>query len=237
MPSDAQEMPLISCLCITKNRPLLLQRAITCFERQVYPKKELVISYPEGDLLTKRVIDQVIFISDIKILAIERPKNENLGASRNHAIMAASGEFICIWDDDDWYSNHRISAQYEAIRDSEFKACIYTNIVIYHFKDQKSCISDFRLWEGTLLCAKEILPEHPYLEKENGEAETILKALSASGKLFPIVNDPYLYVYIFHGLNILETHQLDIHFKNNASLEESVNQNIIELTSLDNYLL
>lgn len=237
MASDENEMPLISCLCITNNRPLLLQRAITCFERQVYPKKELVISYPEGDLLTKQVIDQVIFISDIKILAIERPKNENLGTSRNHAIMAASGEFICIWDDDDWYSNHRISAQYEAIRDSKFKASIYTNIVIYNFENQKSYISDFRLWEGTLLSTKEILLEHPYLEKENGEAETVLQELSASGKLLPIVNDPYLYVYIFHGFNIWKKHQLDIHFKNNALLEESVNQNLIELTSLDNYHL
>jgi glycosyltransferase involved in cell wall biosynthesis len=237
MTSKKRNKPLISCLCITGNRPLLLQRAIACFERQIYPKKELVISYPKGDLLTRQIIDQVIFISDIKIVVIERPKDEILGIARNNAVMAANGAFICVWDDDDWYSNHRISAQYEAIRDGDFKACIYTNIVVHDFRNKKSCISDFQLWEGTLLCAKKILLKHPYLEKENGEAQVLLQELSTSGRLYPIVNDPYLYVYIFHGFNISEKYQPHIHFANNISLPAPVNQTIIELTNLENYLL
>lgn len=237
MVNDEKEITLISCICITDSRPLLLQRAIACFERQVYPKKELVISYPEGDLFTKQVIDQVIFISDIKVIVLERSKKEILGTSRNNAVMAANGEFICIWDDDDWYSNDRISDQYQAIQDSNFKASVYTNIVIYNFKNRQSCISDFKLWEGTLLCEKEILLEHPYLEKATGEAKGLLQKLSASEGLFPIVNNPYLYVYIFHGLNILKKQQVDIQFKNSFPLEESVRQNVIGLTSLENYLL
>ena len=45
-------LPLISCICITRNRPGYLSKAIVCFKQQTYPNKELVILYEEDDLLT-----------------------------------------------------------------------------------------------------------------------------------------------------------------------------------------
>lgn len=62
-----KSLPLISCICITSNRSTLLQRALACFERQDYPMKELVISYPENDFLTKRVVEQIEELSTIKM--------------------------------------------------------------------------------------------------------------------------------------------------------------------------
>lgn len=229
--------PLISCICITSNRPILLQRALSCFETQDYLNRELVISYPENDQSTKALLDQITRISDIRIIKIERPETEKLGSARNNAVKAASGAFICVWDDDDWYSNNRISYQYEVIRGSPFKASICTCMVLLSSTNQKSCISDFRLWEGSLLCEREILLKQPYLDQEQSEADTILHELSTSGRLFPIIDEPYLYVYILHGNNVYQERDLNLHFYNNYPLEEAVRENIMELTSLENYVL
>lgn len=232
-----EHYPLISCVCITNKRPLLLQRALSCFETQDYPNKELVISYPESDFSTRILIDHIASISDIKIVRITRSELEKLGTSRNNAIATANGEFICTWDDDDWYGNNRISYQYEIIKHSPFKASICTNIVVLHFKNKKTCYSGSRLWEGTLFCAREVLVRYPYLDKEKGEAEALIYRLSADNILFPILDEPYLYIYIFHGQNCWSENYFNIHFYNSLPLEESTQKDIEELTSLENYVL
>ncbi|NQX37630.1 Glycosyl transferase family 2 [Pedobacter steynii] len=232
-----KQLPLVSCICITNNRPLLLQRALACFETQEYPNKELVISYPENDSVSRILINQISTISDINIVRLERAATEKLGTARNKAVVAANGDFICVWDDDDWYSNNRISHQYQVIKNSPFKASVCTNIIILHFKDKKICYSGSKLWEGTLFCDRAVLIRYPYLDKEKGEAETLIYQLAANNNLFPIINDPYLYVHIFHGENCLEENYFNIHLYNSLALEESTQKDIEELTSLDNYVL
>jgi len=228
--------PLISCICITDNRPLLIQRALACFETQDYPNKELVVSYPKNDSATKILIDQIGSISDIKIVRVERNNTDKLGRARNDAIRVANGEFICIWDDDDWYSTHRISHQYKVIKDTPFQASICTNIIVFHFKDKKICFPGPRLWEGTLFCARSVLIRHPYLDKEKGEAEALIYQLLACNNLLPILDESYLYVHIFHGQNSWEENYFNLHFHNGLPLEQSVQKDIEELTSLENYV-
>lgn len=233
----SEQHPLISCICITSSRSLLLQRALACFETQDYPNKELVISYPENDLATKNLIDQIDYISDIDIIRLERPVSETLGAARNNAIKLAKGKFVCTWDDDDWYSNHRISHQYKVIKDGKFQASICTSIIIFHFNNKRICYSGSRLWEGTLLCTKEALIRHPYSDKEKGEAETVIHQLLISRSLFLITDDSYLYIHIFHGQNSWDENYFNIHFHNSLPLEEPIKKDIEELTSLEKYVL
>ena len=60
--------PLISCVCVTHNRPNMLERVIKCFEYQTYNNKQLVIVYEELDKLTKAYIDSHTFSNNIKII-------------------------------------------------------------------------------------------------------------------------------------------------------------------------
>jgi len=44
--------PVISCICVTRKKPALLERAVRCFLIQSYQQKELVIVYEDDDQVT-----------------------------------------------------------------------------------------------------------------------------------------------------------------------------------------
>jgi glycosyltransferase involved in cell wall biosynthesis len=194
--------PLISCICITNNRPELLQKAIECFESQNYPNKELVISYPQKDHLTKQVISTQEK-SNIRILAIEREDEESLGNARNQAIIKCKGEYVCIWDDDDWYHSSRLSFQFNSMqeRGQGFQASILTRILLYDTTTQQVYLSFPYSWEGTILCRKVILLQNQYKNSNIAEDSHVVSFLSSRSMLFKIEHVPYLYIYIYHGNN------------------------------------
>ncbi len=102
---NIQKQPLISCLCVTHHKSQLLKRAIACFNSQTYDSKQLVIVYEETDLLTCAYIQSHTFASNIKLVAIPGGQSKlMLGELRNRSIKEAEGEYVCQWDDDDWYS-------------------------------------------------------------------------------------------------------------------------------------
>src|SRR5262245_25111271 len=90
--------PLVSCLMITKDRPAFAARAIRCFANQRYQARELIIAchgtshyrrYLAGLARQHEITDVTIF---------DAAQDMPLGALRNRALDAASGDLICIWD-------------------------------------------------------------------------------------------------------------------------------------------
>lgn len=229
--------PLISSICVTSNRPLLLQRALACFERQGYPNKEIVISYPVSDLLTRDIVNQIESISDIRIVKIERPGEENLGTARNHAVEAANGEYVCIWDDDDWYNHDRLERQYNAIKNTVFKACVLMNVLLYDYESKEGFHSSYRHWEGTLLCERETLLKGLYLDKEKGEDTALIYFLSSNNVLFHIMDAAHLYIYIYHGNNTWGESHFNSYFLQGQLLDKKVSEKIEGLTNLEYYHL
>lgn len=124
--------PLISCVCVTHNRPNMLERVIKCFEYQTYNNKQLVIVYEELDKLTKAYIDSHTFSNNIKIIMISLsiPKL-TLGELRNISIQKSDGEYICQWDDDDWYSCERLEIQLKYLLKMKKSASILLRWIIY----------------------------------------------------------------------------------------------------------
>jgi len=214
-----------------------MQRAIACFDRQDYPKKELVISYPDDDLLTKSVLDQIQNLSDIKMLRIERPAHEKLGIARNNAISAANGEFICIWDDDDWYHSTRLSLQYSLIENGPFKASILMNVLMYDAVDKETYYSGYRDWEGTILCEKKTMLQTSYLELERGEDTSVIYYLSSRNVLFRIIEMAHLYIYIYHGNNTWGEGHFSSYFLQSKLMDEDINQQVKDVIDLDYYTI
>ena len=103
------EYPLISCICVTYRKPALLERAIRCFESQTYPNKELVILYEDHDEPTVTYITGHTFSPGIRCICTPGNPKKTLGELRNIANNAAKGEFLCQWDDDDWYHPSRLT--------------------------------------------------------------------------------------------------------------------------------
>lgn len=232
-----QHTPLISCICITAYRPLLLQRAIACFDSQDYPMKELVISYSENDIVTKNILSRIQEISNIKMVKIERSEQEKLGVARNHAIALANGKYICIWDDDDWYDSTRISHQYMVLKNGPFKASILLNVLLYNTLSNKTYYSNYQELAGTLLCEKQTLLQTSYLNQEKGEDISIIQYLTSRNVLFRVIDMPHLYVYIYHGSNILGERHFNLYIMLLSIVAESINSQVQEVIDLDQYSL
>ena len=98
-------LPLVSCIMPTCNRRAFVQQALTYFDRQDYPNKELIIVDDGED----KVADLVSTHPHVRYIALTNKMS--IGSKRNVGCELAKGAIIAQWDDDDWYAPHRISYQ------------------------------------------------------------------------------------------------------------------------------
>jgi glycosyltransferase involved in cell wall biosynthesis len=100
--------PLVSCLCLTRNRREWLPKAVDCFLRQTYENRELLI-------VPDRMEDVIDFYPDERIHTL-MPAPAVVGTKRNLGCAAARGEIIAVWDDDDYSAPDRLAYQVEQIQ-------------------------------------------------------------------------------------------------------------------------
>jgi len=107
--SPAAGVPLISCLCVTENRPAFMPWLLWCFDRQHWPSRELVIvdSSPTPFDPAGR--------PDVRVIAA--PPGSGVAAKRNVALRAAAGALLAWFDDDDWQHPERLAALAAALAD------------------------------------------------------------------------------------------------------------------------
>ena len=173
------KMDVISCICVTRGKPLMLKRAISCFTAQSYPFKELIIVYEDDDVGTVEMLKEL----------------------RNIGIKASNGEFICQWDDDDWYHENRLTLQYTISMENNYKGSVMTQWLVYNTIDKQAFISNERVWEGSVLCKKKVLQGVPYENKSMGEDSATINSLLEKDHIYLIKSMPGLYIYIYHGSN------------------------------------
>lgn len=112
------KLPLISCIVPTI-RPHFLEHTIALFEKQDYPRKELIIvdehaSVGEQGLTSTRIAENVWYY-----LFFGKFSPFSIGFKRNITCSFASGDIICHWDDDDWYAPNRLSLQVHPILEDQ----------------------------------------------------------------------------------------------------------------------
>lgn len=198
---ETNNYPLISALCVTRSKPDLLQKAISCFLSQTYENKELIVVHDSDDLLTKKFVENFQQKSMISFYEVEKTKSVTLGYLRNYAIEKSNGVYVCQWDDDDWYHIARMEYLYEAISISGLPAAIMTQWLIFDSINSKAYASHKRLWEGSLICEKNIILNIGYDNHNIGEDTNLVLRLEKEGKLYHINDTPNLYVYIYHAKN------------------------------------
>ena len=198
--------PLISCICITSNRPELLLKSIICFDTQTYPNKELVISYPSTDLQTKSLIANISKLADITIIPIERSAHVSIGTAKNDAVSRCKGEYVCIWDDDDWYHEKRIAFQYNHLKSKArfHEASMLSKIILFDGIKQKVYHSFTYNWGGSLLCKRDILIYHKFQDANVAEDTALIKYLENKNYLNHHDEAAFLYIFQYHGHNSLD---------------------------------
>jgi glycosyltransferase involved in cell wall biosynthesis len=111
------ELPLVSCICATYNRPPshqhLPEEAIASFLRQSYPNKELIVlnDCPGQELVCDAPGVRVINVPE---------RFPTLGDKHNFAIGLARGELLAPWDDDDISLPWRLSLSVERLGDADY---------------------------------------------------------------------------------------------------------------------
>ncbi len=198
------KLPLLSCICVTRMKPALLDRAIECFKAQSYQQKELIIVYEDDDLQTIMHVSAPKIHADengIRCISVPAKPKSSLGELRNIGIRAAKGEYISQWDDDDWYHADRLVEQYNNIAKSGCASTVLTRWLVFNVLDTKAYVSNKRLWEGSILCRRDIMLLAPYEDKHIGEDTATIDYLASHDCLFPMDNALGLYIYVYHGKN------------------------------------
>lgn len=195
-------MPSISCLCVTHNKPLFLQRAVECFLQQTYEHKQLLILYEDIDPATKEYIESQRFPATIQYREVKSSTRKlSLGELRNLSIRHAAGDYVCQWDDDDWYHPERLTLQMSYLQHTGKPASILSRWTVFDSLTHKVYISNRRLWEGSILCKREIMLRVPYPSLNQGEDTSVIDYLNEKELIEVIENHPELYIYNYHGGN------------------------------------
>ena len=92
--------PLVSCLCVTENRPAFLPWLLWSFQRQTWPHRELVI------VSGSPVPEDIASTLGVRVIAVA--PGTSVPAKRNVALDAAAGSILAWFDDDDWQHPQRL---------------------------------------------------------------------------------------------------------------------------------
>ena len=220
--SLSESQPLVSCLCVTNNRPALLKRAIQCYFSQTYPSKELVVIAYDSDIKSHQVLE-LMADKSINLVKIAHSRNLTLGALRNIAIENSKGDYFCQWDDDDWHHNSRIEMQIDLIIKNGKVSSSLINQFMYDELKKESYLSSYGPWAGTIMCKKSLIThDFKYPDLSRGEDSHFLNLMMRENFMYPVLA-PSLYIYVYHGNNTWNEKHFKKLFANSKKMSRSVN--------------
>jgi glycosyltransferase involved in cell wall biosynthesis/GT2 family glycosyltransferase len=199
------ERPLVSCVMPTRDRADFALQAVSLFQRQDYPHRELIVVDDGDDGLKARLP------ADARIRYVRAPRGESIGAKRNRACVAARGDYFAQWDDDDWYGPSRLSVQLTPLLAGRAEV---TGLATPLFLDLQA----WRFWSvtaqlhrrlffadvaaGTLVYARHVwerLARYP--SSSLAEDAAFLKRATTHGARLERIDGTGHFVYLRHGAN------------------------------------
>ncbi|MFJ8360060.1 glycosyltransferase [Streptomyces sp. NPDC093984] len=200
--------PTVSCLMVTKGRLAMASRAIACFRTQTYRALELVVVDDGTDDDLERYVRE---LGDPRIRHHRLPpEGRTLGELRNEAVDRATGPYVCQWDDDDLYDPERVETQMAALLALGAEACFLARERLWWPARHKLAISCARVWEGSMICAKDRMPRYP--AQRRGEDTPVAEEVVRTCRVVS-VDAPELYTYICHGGNTFNESHFAEHFE------------------------
>jgi glycosyltransferase involved in cell wall biosynthesis len=213
--ANHENLPKISCLTVTKDRILLLKDSVQCFLQQTYPNKELIIIAAGEGHYRNAVESYIAGLNQPSIRLIWFDGEDySLGKARNLSLEAATGEIICIWDDDDLYHPERLSRQYLHMAGQDAEGCCLTDFLQFFEKDATLFWVDWK-FGGTLKGHEKMLPGSLMAVKKDffkyeetgerahqGEDNVLMDDIARRMKIVGLDDCGFLYVYRFHSKNV-----------------------------------
>ena len=110
--------PIISTVIPTRNRPLLVERAVKSAIAQTFKEIEVIVMIDGSDSATCAVLAA---IDDPRLKYVELPIRGGAAAARNAGVSEAAGEWIAFLDDDDEWLPQKLELQIAAATRSQFE--------------------------------------------------------------------------------------------------------------------
>jgi glycosyltransferase involved in cell wall biosynthesis len=104
--------PLVTAVIPTRNRPVLVCRAVRSALGQTYPHLEVVVVVDGPDPATVAALEE---LREPRVRIIALSENVGGGEARNIGAREARGEWVALLDDDDEWMNRKIECQLETI--------------------------------------------------------------------------------------------------------------------------
>jgi glycosyltransferase involved in cell wall biosynthesis len=187
---------LVSCLTVTERRLDLLPRAVTCFQRQSYPERELIVVNRAED----GTREYLAGLGDDRIRFVHVDGTDlELGELRNIALAQAGGKYVAQWDDDDWYHPDRLAVQVAVLEQTGADVSLLKRETLAWPERNLFVRSKSRPWESTMVARREQLPTYEALG--HGEDSVLLEECRRRGQTVHLLDRPDLYVYVVHGRN------------------------------------
>jgi glycosyltransferase involved in cell wall biosynthesis len=188
--------PFVSCIMPTRNRRGFVRQSITCFLRQDYAARELIIVDDGVDPVADLVPH------DARFRYIRLAERRSLGARRNLGVQASRGDLIAHWDDDDWMAPVRLSRQVQAI--AKTGALVSGLSSVFAYRPVAAAAGVYHaagtpaepLLGCTLVYRRSVWSRQPYLDVGSREDRALLRGLEAC-QIHDLA-DPSLYVAVLH---------------------------------------
>ena len=118
--------PLISIVTATYKRPELLQKAIKSALAQSYKNLEIVVTDDGDDESTSEICKS---FNDVRIKFVKNSAHKKSpNGNKNNGFDNATGEFVCLLDDDDELLPETIAMCYEILKSGEY-SCVFADAI------------------------------------------------------------------------------------------------------------
>ncbi|WP_091743275.1 glycosyltransferase [Phenylobacterium immobile] len=197
--------PLVSCVMPTGNRRDWALQSIRYFERQTWTNRELIIVDDGREPLDADLP------CDPRIRYVRSERVLSIGAKRNLACDMARGDYIVLWDDDDWHGLERIARQLAPIRAgrAQITALRHAPFLEVATGSWWRCAADFhrRIFLLDVMGGTQAFPRALFAggcrfpDSSMAEDAAFLRAAVHSGARLEPIDAEDLYVYVRHGAN------------------------------------
>lgn len=193
--------PLVSYVCITRDREEMIAPMLEQFDAQSWPNRELIIVDDSRKPLGTRLPENSTYVR------LDPSHHHSIPAKRNTGCAHASGQYIAWHDDDDWFHPDRVSLCLEAMEQEDIDLCgpegaywidLNDRSAVYYYHS----VSPFPV-SGGVLFHRRCVERHPMRGELNRGSDTAWMMALCSDPAFKVKKLPRrdLFVAVSHGRN------------------------------------
>jgi glycosyltransferase involved in cell wall biosynthesis len=178
----SMNQPVVSVVIPTRNRPLLVKRAVQSSLQQTFRQLEVLVIVDGFDGVTSETLAE---IDDNRLRIIELETSVGGSEARNTGVRFAQGDWIAFLDDDDEWLFNKIEQQYEAGVNSNAIYPVIASQVI-----ARTPKGDFR-WPRLMPSLSEPISEYLFVRKTLFKGDALIQCSTYFTRKELLIKQPF----------------------------------------------